>query len=118
MPARPAKARPPARVPCEYGHRLAPPQVDRTLEGGTTSGTWPVYSPFAKEHYSKGYAAGLAEARAEGRAAAIVDVLLARGLTVDHAVRARIAACSDIGLLRTWFLAAVNAERAEDIFEA
>ncbi|WP_239647522.1 hypothetical protein [Nocardiopsis baichengensis] len=98
----------------EYAYRLASQQVKQSLEAEMTSGTWPVYSPFAKTHYGHGHEDG----RTEERAATVIDLLEARGLPVDDATRARITACNDIERLKAWSIAALTVDRAEEIFEA
>jgi len=45
----------------EYCYAVAGPAVRHILEELMSSTTWPVYSPFAKEHYGKGMAEGRAE---------------------------------------------------------
>lgn len=106
----------------EYAYRLASQQVKESLEAEMTSGTWPVYSPFAKTHYGHGREDGREEGREEGRteerAATVIDLLEARGLTVDDAARARITDCNDIERLKAWTIAALTVDRAEEIFEA
>ncbi|MBP2703736.1 hypothetical protein JOL79_07960 [Microbispora sp. RL4-1S] len=81
-----------------------------------TTTSWPVYSPFAKEHYGKGKAEGLvegavkgkAEGLAEGKAAAILAVLAARDLTVTQAQRELIENTTDHDRLDTWVRRAVT----------
>ncbi|MDA2807930.1 hypothetical protein [Nocardiopsis suaedae] len=98
----------------EYAYRLASQQVKNNLEAAMSSSAWPVYSPFAKEHFSKGREEGVIEERAS----AILDILHARGKAVDDGVRDRITACTDGEKLRTWLFAAATVEKTEDIFEA
>lgn len=106
----------------EYAYRLASQQVKTNLEAAMSSSAWPVYSPFAKEHFSRGREEGHEEGREEGvieeRASAILDILHARGKAVDDGIRARITGCTDGEKLRTWLFAAATADKAEDIFDA
>jgi predicted transposase YdaD len=89
------------------------------------SSTWPVYSPFAREHYGRGKDEGLAEGRVEGRvegraegeADALLRVLAARGVEVPEDVHARIRACMDMGQLNTWLDRAAAATSITDLFE-
>jgi hypothetical protein len=78
------------------------------LEALVSTTTWPVYSPFAKEHYGRG--------KAEGEAEAILLVLRARGLAVTEEQRARITACADVEQLKDWVTRAVSVESASDLF--
>ena len=66
--------------------------------------TWPVYSPFARAHYSR------------GQAEAILVVLKARKLAVTDAERARIVTCTNLRLLKIWVRRAVRAEKTSDLF--
>ena len=66
---------------------------------------WPVYSPFARAHYSR------------GQAEAILLVLKARKLAVNDAERARILACTNLRQLKTWVRRAVSAEKTSDLFD-
>jgi hypothetical protein len=66
--------------------------------------TWPVYSPFARAHYSR------------GQAEAILIVLKARKLDVNDDERARIVTCTNLRLLKIWVRRAVRAERTSDLF--
>ena len=67
--------------------------------------TWPVYSPFARAHYSR------------GQAEAILIVLKARKLDVNDAERARIVTCTNLNHLKTWVRRAVRAEKTSDLFK-
>ncbi|GAA4626422.1 hypothetical protein GCM10023196_034620 [Actinoallomurus vinaceus] len=81
---------------------------------------WPVYSPFAKEHFNRGKAEGLAEARAEGRARgrarAILIVLASRGFEVPEDVRARVGECTDLEQLDVWLRRVAVATSIDDVF--
>lgn len=59
---------------------------------------------------------GQAVGKAEGRAAALLDLLDARKLTVDDATRARIFGTRDEALLTRWLRAAVSASSIDDVF--
>ncbi|MEU1388284.1 MULTISPECIES: hypothetical protein [unclassified Nonomuraea] len=93
------------------------------------STNWPVYSPFARQHFGRGRAEGLEEGRAEGieegRAEAAAETgrefvlyaLEARGVDVPEDVRARINACTDVDLLKRWALRGSSVRSARDVFD-
>ena len=56
------------------------------------------------------------EGIAEGKAAAILAVLSARGVPVSHEARARIEACGDAAILDRWILRAVTVPSTEEVF--
>jgi hypothetical protein len=109
----------------EYCYAVAGPAVRHILEELMSSTTWPVYSPFAKEHYGKGMAEGRAEGRAEGmaegeakgEAKAILAFLSARGLTCSQEAHDRITSCTDTGLLLTWVKRAATATTVDEMFD-
>jgi hypothetical protein len=104
----------------EHAYNMSPLAVQRILEQLMTSDTWPVYSPFAKEHYGRGKREGIKEGRKEGLAAgeakAILLVLEARSLDVSEAERDRITKCTDPSQLRKWVMRAATAEKTSDLF--
>jgi hypothetical protein len=112
----------------EYAFDLSPLAVQKILEEIMASTAWPVHSPFAKEHFSRGKAEGKAEGKVEGRAEgkaegkaegeanAVLLVLKARGLEVFEADRDHILACTDLGQLQTWIMRAATAEKTSDLF--
>ncbi|MFF0311243.1 hypothetical protein ACFYSC_27755, partial [Streptosporangium sp. NPDC004379] len=108
----------------EYAYDMSAPEVRRLLEEIMKSATWPVYSPFAREHYGRGMADGEAKGKAEGRtegkaeeaARLVLLVLNARGLDVPDDVRTRIASCTDLDLLEIWATRAATARTTHDLF--
>ena len=66
---------------------------------------WPVYSPIARAHYSR------------GQAEAILTVLRARKLKFNDAERARIVTCTNLNQLKTWVRRAAKAEKTSDLFD-
>jgi len=104
----------------EYAYNMAPIAVQRILEELMNTNTWPVYSPFAKEHFGRGKKEGKKEGRKEGRTAgrgeSILDVLEARGLDVSEAERGRITNCTDLRQLKEWLKRAVTTEKVADLF--
>jgi hypothetical protein len=105
----------------EYAFKMAAPAVRRILGEIMASTEWPVYSPFAREHYGRGEADGLAKGRtkgrAEGEAEAVVKVLAVRGIEVPEDALARIRACTDKQQLDTWLERAVAATSITDLFD-
>jgi hypothetical protein len=97
----------------EYGYCLSPTVVRKLLEELVASTSWPVYSPFAKEHFGR----GLAEGEAKGEADAVLLVLEARGLDITDAQRDRITGCTDLDQLRTWVRRAATLTAASELFE-
>jgi predicted transposase YdaD len=99
---------------------MAPLAVQRILEQLMTSDYWPVYSPFAKEHFGRGKQEGKKEGKKEGRmegeADAILLVLEARGVDVSDAERERITSCTDLKQLKRWITRAATAEKTGDLF--
>lgn len=117
----------------EYAYSMAAPAVQRILGEIMASSTWPVYSPFAREHFGRGKDEGLAEGRAEGRdeglaegraegrakgeAEAVLRVLAARRIEVSEEARARISACADLRQLEAWLDRASVATSVGELFD-
>ena len=101
----------------EYAYSMAAPAVRLILEELMSSAAWPVYSPFAREHYGHGKDDGRAEGRVEGEASAVLRVLAARGIDVPEDARARIRACADVRQLDAWLDRAVVATSITDLFD-
>jgi hypothetical protein len=101
----------------EHAYNMAPLAVQRILEQLMTSDTWPVYTPFAKEHFGRGKKEGKKEGRAEGEAEAILLFLDARNLAVSDAERERITGCTDLKQLKKWVTRAATAEKTSDLFD-
>ncbi|GGL09017.1 hypothetical protein [Planomonospora parontospora] len=112
----------------EHAYSMSAPEVRRLLEEIMTSTTWPVYSPFAREHYGRGLEEGKAEGKAEGKiegkiegkaeeaARLVLLVLATRGLEVPDDVRDRITACADLVRLESWAARAVTVQTVHDLF--
>jgi hypothetical protein len=81
-------------------------------------------SDWSKEIFAKGLAEGLAEGevrgerlgRAKARVEDILFLLAARGFSVDAKLRRRIAQCTDLATLETWFRNAATARSLDAIF--
>ncbi|YCK35011.1 hypothetical protein ACNF49_13275 [Actinomadura sp. ATCC 39365] len=113
----------------EYAHGMSVPEIGRILEEIMRSNDWPVYSPFAHQHFGRGRTEGIQVGRAEGlregRAEAapetgrefVLYALNARGVEVPEDVRARINTCTDVDLLKRWALRASCVQSARDVFE-
>ncbi|WP_322501304.1 hypothetical protein TR631_22930 [Streptomyces rochei] len=57
-----------------------------------------------------------AEGRAEGRAEDVLLLLERRGVEVSEEERARIAGCTDMGVLDAWFVRAITASSVAEVF--
>ena len=77
------------------------------------SGNYEYQSDFARRYVAQ----GKAEGEAAGRAHAVLAVLAARRLDVPAAVRARIAACTDLAKLDAWLGRAVTATSAAEVVD-
>jgi hypothetical protein len=98
----------------EHAYRLASQAARRMMEKIMESTTWPVYSPFAREHFGK----GLAEGEARGEARAVLTLLEARGIPAPEEVRARITACTDLAQLDEWVRLSATVTSADELFTA
>jgi predicted transposase YdaD len=93
-------------------------------EAGITPRTFQFQSAYARrlraegkaEGRAEGKAEGRAEGKAEGEAAAVLEVLDARGFDVPDDVRARIAACSDVRQLKMWIRRAATVRMLDELF--
>jgi hypothetical protein len=110
-----------ARKYNEHAYNMAPLAVQRILEQLMKSDTWPLYTPFAKEHFGRGKTEGKKEGKkeglAEGQAKSVLTFLEARNLDVTDAERERIAGCTDLRQLETWVKRAVTVEKTSDLFD-
>ena len=96
----------------EYAYRLASPDARRVMEEIMSSATWPIHSPFAREHFAKGRAAGLAE----GRARAVLSVLRARAVAVTDDALTAITSCANQEQLDEWAHRAATALTIDELF--
>jgi predicted transposase YdaD len=91
------------------------------MEEIMTSTDWPVYTPWAREHYGRGHEEGLTEGKAEGKAEeaarSVLLVLAARGVHVTDEARGRIESCADVEQLERWIARAAVAGTPEELFE-
>lgn len=109
----------------EYAYSMSSFEIRCLLEELMASTSWPVYSPFAREHYGRGLEEGKAEGKAEGQAEGkareaaklVLLFLSARGLDVTEDVRARITDCTDVETLEAWAVRAATVQTADELFD-
>jgi hypothetical protein len=77
---------------------------------------WPVYSPFAREHFGRGREVGEAEGKTEEAARSVLLVLNARDFNVPDDIRNRVATCTDLAQLESWLTRAATIQALEDLF--
>ncbi|HLL05290.1 MAG TPA: hypothetical protein VK539_32270 [Myxococcaceae bacterium] len=103
------------------------------LEALMRSGNYEYQSEFARQYvaqgreqgHQEGLQEGLQEGRQEGlqeglqrgEVEALLEVLDARGLTVDEAARERIKACSELPQLKLWLRKAVTVQSVRELFD-
>jgi hypothetical protein len=92
----------------ELAYRMSSDTLRKILGGIMATETWPVYSPFAKEHFGRG--------EAVGEANAIFLVLEARGLELTPKQRERINGCTDLDQLSEWVTRAATVSDASELF--
>jgi hypothetical protein len=114
----------------ENAYSMSVTAIRELLEELVSSTTWPVYSPFAKEHFGRGKAEGkaegiaegkaegIAEGKAEGESEAVLLVLRARGLHVSTDDHRRITTCTDTKQLKTWITRAATISATNQLFES
>ncbi|WP_327048449.1 hypothetical protein OG320_11530 [Microbispora sp. NBC_01189] len=100
----------------EYAYRLASEVARRVMEEMMESTTWPVYSPFARQHYGRGREEGREEGRAEGEARAVLTILEVRNIPVSEDDRTFIMECTNLERLDEWARRAVTATSVADLF--
>ncbi len=76
------------------------------------TGTWHVYSPFAKKHFGE----GLAQGEIDGERKAILLFQSARHLEVNDQQRTRIQACADQAQLWHWIEKAATITSTAELF--
>lgn len=99
----------------ERTYAISPRKIAELLEALMTSSTdWPVYSPFAKEHFGKGKAEGKAEEARELLLAILADKF--GDVPVD--IRQRIESCEDLSLVTDWVVKAAKSASLHEVFRA
>ncbi|MFD1545292.1 hypothetical protein [Nonomuraea guangzhouensis] len=107
----------------EYAYSMSAPEIRRLMEEimKSASTEWPVYSPFAREHFGRGKAEGMAEGKTEGKTEeagrSVLLVLAARGFDVPDDIRDRITTCADLEQLETWLARAATAHTLQGLFD-
>lgn len=72
-------------------------------------------SPALERLRAESQSRGFRDGEAASQRRALLDVIAHRGIELDPAQAARIAACEDLATLRRWFLQALSATRAADV---
>jgi len=93
----------------EYQSEFARQYVAQGREEGHQEGL--------KEGLQEGRQEGLQEGLQRGEVEALLEVLDARGLTVDEAARERIKACSELSQLKLWLRKAVTVQSVRELFD-
>jgi ribosomal protein L13E len=101
----------------ENAYSMSPTAIRHILEELVSTTAWPVHSPFAREHFGRGKAEGLAEGKAAGEAEAVLLVLQARGLDITADDRRRITGCADLAQLKTWVARAATVQSTSELFD-
>lgn len=99
----------------EYAYSMSAPEIRRLMEEimKSASTEWPVYSPFAREHFGR----GKAEGQAEEAGRSVLLVLAARGFNVPDDIRDRITTCADLAQLETWLARAATTQTLQGLFD-
>jgi hypothetical protein len=87
------------------------------LEELMQSGKYEYQSDFARKYYGQGLEAGRQEGRQEGEAAALLEVLDARGIELPTEERQRVLACKDLDQLKHWLRRAATAKSLDELFD-
>jgi hypothetical protein len=77
---------------------------------------WKPRSEWGKRLYADGQTAGEARGEARGRVESLLDLLDARGLSLEPTVRQRVTTCTDPHVLAQWFRRAAIATSADEVF--
>jgi hypothetical protein len=100
----------------EYAYSMSGSDIRSLLEEIMQSTDWPVYSPFAREHFGRGREVGEVEGEAKGKARSVLLVLEARDFNVSDDVRTRITTCADLTQLERWITRAITIQTIDDLF--
>jgi hypothetical protein len=79
------------------------------LEALMETGARKYKSDFARRHYERGWAEGMAEG--------MLTVLSARGIDVPERARVQITECTDLAQLEAWLHRAVTIASVDELFE-
>ncbi|MCK2217134.1 hypothetical protein MF672_025585 [Actinomadura sp. ATCC 31491] len=106
-------------------------------EGAPTASPWPVFTPFAKEHYGRGVKDGMEKGRAEGMAEGMKEgmkeasaegavrqaarmlmlVINARGWIIPPDIHTLITTTSDLDTLEDWILRSATVQTPQELFD-
>ncbi|MCK2217133.1 hypothetical protein MF672_025580 [Actinomadura sp. ATCC 31491] len=102
-------------------------------EGAPAASPWPVFTPFAKEHYGRGVEEGMKrgrekgmeKGRAEGAAEGAVReatrmlmlVINARGWIIPPDIHTLITTTSDLDTLEDWILRSATVQTPQELFD-
>ena len=75
-------------------------------------------SDYWRDFAERRRAAGRAEGRVEGEAAALLTILAARDIDVPDDAHARITGCTDLHQLQAWIRRAITATSVKELFES
>jgi hypothetical protein len=70
-----------------------------------------------QKSFEKGIEKGIEKGRAASMAAAVIDVLGARGLALSNSQRERIVGCTDLAMLTRWIRLAATISTTDALFE-
>lgn len=115
-----------AKLYASFILNIAPDSARRALEVKMAAADFPIH-PVAERFGNslarirdQAWAGGVAEGKAEGRAAGETEMLLMiaakRGIDVDAATRARVLACTDDTVIATWADCVLTGSTATEIF--
>jgi hypothetical protein len=90
----------------------------RALEELMKSGKYEYQTEFVRQWIAQGLERGRQQGRQEGEVDFLLEVLNARGLEVDDAVRQRIMACTDLPQLKLWLRKALTARSTQELFDS
>jgi hypothetical protein len=90
----------------------------RNFERGVAKGKAEGEAKGKAEGEAKGKAEGEARGRAEGEAAALLKILMRRGLTLTVVQRRRIMGCTDVAMLEGWLDRALSVSSVAELLAA
>ncbi|RBQ21398.1 hypothetical protein DP939_01395 [Spongiactinospora rosea] len=96
----------------EHAYDMAPLAARKLMEEIMSSTTWPVNTPFAREHYGK----GREEGELAGKASMLLEILAERGVPLSKADRERITTCTNPTLMTIWTRRCLTITSAEELF--
>jgi hypothetical protein len=82
----------------------------------TYSPNFPGSNTIVEESWLEGRAEGRVEGKVEGKAEDILLILGVWGIEVSDSVRERVAACTDLDVLRAWLDRSLSVADAQELF--